>query len=84
MSKYADDTYLLIGSLMIHTAIEEYDNISSWALKHNLKIHPWKTKEMIVVGRRRSTRVQPPAELIIPGAERVELLKVLGVLLNCL
>src|SRR6218665_3273318 len=82
MSKYADDTYLLIGSSMIHTAIEEYDNIRSWALKNNLKIHPSKTKEIIVVGRRRATRVNPPAEPIIPGAELVELLKVLGVLLN--
>src|SRR6218665_2760129 len=81
MSKYADDTYLLIGSSMLHTAVEEFDNINSWALKNNLKIHPSKTKEMIVVGHR-STRTQLPAEPIIPGAERVEQLRVLGVLLN--
>src|SRR6218665_2226028 len=82
MSKYADDTYLLIGSSMLHTAVEElFDNIKSWALKNNLKIHPSKTKEMIVVGLR-STRTQPPAEPIIPGAKRVEQLRVLGVLLN--
>ena len=36
---------------------------------------------MIVVGRR-SMRAQPPAESIIPGADRVEQLRVLGVLLN--
>jgi len=43
---------LLIGSSMLHSAVEEFDNINSWALKNNLKIHPSKTKEMIVVGRR--------------------------------
>src|SRR6218665_710397 len=66
---------------MLHTAVEEFDNINSWALKNNLKIHPSKTKEIIVFGRR-STRNQPPVELIMPGAERVEQLRVLGVLLN--
>src|SRR6218665_635937 len=45
------------------------------------KIHPSKTKEMIVIDRR-STRAQPPADPITPGAERVEQLRVLGVLLN--
>src|SRR6218665_2763374 len=36
---------------------------------------------MIVVGRH-SSRTQPPAEPIIPGAERIVQLRVLGVLLN--
>src|SRR6218665_824933 len=54
----------------------------SWALKNNLKIHSSKTKEMLVVGRR-STRTQPPPNQSyqVP-IERVEQLRVLGVLLN--
>ena len=45
---------MLIGSSMIHTATEEFDNIQSWAAKNNLKVHQSKTKEMIVIGRRKS------------------------------
>src|SRR6218665_1009365 len=52
MSKYADDTYLFIGTSMLHTAIEEYMRTSTHgALKNSLKTHPSKTTEMIVVGR---------------------------------
>src|SRR6218665_3603068 len=81
LSKYADDTYLLIGSSMIHTATEEFENIQSWAAKNNLKIHPSKTKEMIVIGRKKSVRL-PSSKQIIPGAVRVDTLRVLGVTLN--
>ena len=66
---------------MIHTATEEFYNIQSWAAKNNLKIHPSKTKEMIVIGRKKSVRL-PSSKQIIPGAERVDTLRVLGVTLN--
>ena len=75
LSKYADDTCLLIGSSMIHTATEEFDNIQSWAAKNNLKIHPSKTKEIIVIGRKKSVLL-PSSKQIIPGAERVDTLRV--------
>src|SRR6218665_1465112 len=30
------------SSSMLHTAVEEFDNVNSWALKNNLKIYPSK------------------------------------------
>jgi len=81
LTMYADDTYLLIGSSMIHTATEEFDNIQSWTAKNNLKIHPSKTKEMVVIGRKKSVLL-PSRKQIIPEAKRVDTLRVLGVTLN--
>src|SRR6218665_3800972 len=46
-----------------------------------MKIHPSKTKEL-VVSRARSWSMHPPSQPFIEGAERVTTLKVLGVLLN--
>src|SRR6218665_2329655 len=79
MMKYADDTYVLVGSAMVHTVKEEFDNIkSSWAAKNNLKIHPNKTKEIIFY-RQSYDRAQCSSEPLISGAERVDVLRVLGV-----
>src|SRR6218665_3257333 len=79
MMKYADDTYVLVGSAMVHTVTDEFNNIQSWAAKNNLKIHPSKTKEIIFSWRR--SKVQYPSDPFIPGAERVDALRVLGVIL---
>src|SRR6218665_3792015 len=81
MMKYADDTYVLVGSAMVHTVKEEFDNIKSWAAKNNLKIHPNKTKEIIFY-RRSYDRAQCSSEPLIFGAERVDVLRVLGVILT--
>src|SRR6218665_3528104 len=77
MMKYADDTYVLVGSAMVHTVKEEFENIKSWAAKNNFKIHPNKTKEIIFY-RRRYDRAQCSSEPFIFGAERVDALLVLG------
>ena len=45
--KYADDTYLLVGSSNIGTAAEEYEHVASWAKTNNLKLNPSKTREII-------------------------------------
>jgi len=66
---------------MIHTATDEFDNFESWVAKNNLKIHPSKTKEMIVIGCKKSVLL-PSSKQIIPGAERIDTLRVLGVTLN--
>src|SRR6218665_3100335 len=73
--------YLLVGSAMVHTVKEEFDNIKSWAAKNNLKIHPNKTKKIIFY-RRRYDRAQCSSEPHISGAERVDALRVLGVILT--
>src|SRR6218665_1540108 len=76
-TKYANDTYLMIGSSNIHTTAEEFGNIRAWAMRNNLQINANKTKEMIIF-RRRSKSVTYPPEPLIPGAERVTALRVLG------
>jgi len=60
---------------------EEFDNIKSLAAKNNLKIHPNKTKEIIFY-RRRFNRAQCSSEPLISGVERVDALRVLGVILT--
>src|SRR6218665_1201162 len=72
---------VLVGSAMVHTVKEEFDNIKSWAARNNLKIHPNKTNEIIFY-RRRYDRAQCSSEPLISGAERVYALRVLGVILT--
>src|SRR6218665_2349548 len=81
MTKYADDTFLMVGSNNICTAAEELRNIQSWAARNNLCINSNKTKELIIF-RRRSKSVTYPAEPLIPGAECVTSLRVLGVVIS--
>ena len=40
MVKFADDTYLLVGSSNITTVGEEVEHISAWAMGNNLKLNP--------------------------------------------
>src|SRR6218665_1362773 len=63
MMKYANDTYLLVASRYINTAQEEFDNISQWAERNNLKLSASKTKELIVF-RRRSKALGPKDPIV--------------------
>ena len=74
--KFADDTYLLVGSSHLGTVREEFEGISDWAKKNNLRLNTSKTREMIIFGKRKPRRVIPP---IVPEAARVETMRVLGV-----
>ena len=45
LMKYADDSYLLIGSNNISTAAVEFNHIiSQWARNKNLRLNPLKTR----------------------------------------
>src|SRR6218665_683691 len=57
------------------------NKVTESQIQYNLKIHPSKTKEMIVIGRKKSVRL-PSSKQITPGAEHVDTLRVLGVTLN--
>ena len=81
MTKFADDTCLLVGSTSIGTLVDEFDNIKKWAENNNMRIHSSKTKELIV-SRARSRTTQVPSQPFIEGAERVTTLRVLGVILD--
>src|SRR6218665_2680186 len=48
MMKYADDSYLLLGSRQISTVTEEFAHIKAWAASNNLQLNPLKTRELIV------------------------------------
>src|SRR6218665_3840258 len=74
--KFADDTYLLIGSNMRHTVCEELDGVKKWAELNNLKFNTDKSKEMLVPKSGRWTVPEP----LLLGMERVSELKILGVL----
>jgi len=80
MLKYADDTYLIVGSNNISTATAELDHVSIWAKENNLCLNSSKTREMIVFKRGRSRIPLPPR--IVPGAERVDSIRVLGVTIS--
>src|SRR6218665_4054130 len=83
MMKYADDTYVLVGSAMVHNTVKEEFDIKSWAAKNNLKTHPNKTKEIILYRRRHEIhRAQCSSVPLISGGERVDALRVLGVILT--
>src|SRR6218665_2623048 len=81
MTKFSDDTYLLVGSRSVGTVTDEFLNIRNWAAENNMLIHPSKTKELVVY-RGRNRRFSALASPLIAGAERVSSLRVLGVLLN--
>ena len=74
MSKYADDTYLLVGSSMRNTISEELMSVELWATANNLRLNVRKTREMIIT---RNRKVLPPQAL--EGLERVSTIKILGV-----
>src|SRR6218665_69458 len=80
MMKYVDDTYLLVASRYTNTAQEEFDNISQWAERNNLKLNASKTKELIVFRRR--SKALGPKDPFVREAERVTTMRVLGVIIN--
>jgi len=72
--KFADDSYLLVGSKMRDTVQEELESVKSWAEVNNLQLNKGKSREMII---HRRANVEPPAPL--SGVTRVTTMKILGV-----
>ena len=57
MSKYADDTYLIIPASNVNTCTAEVEHIEAWSNANNLQLNPAKSLE-IIVERPRSNRKQ--------------------------
>jgi hypothetical protein len=79
LSKYADDTYLIVPASNMHTVTDEMNHITLWSESYNLKLNINKCKEIVFNSPYRSARSTPPAPGLIPGVERVESLVILGV-----
>lgn len=73
--KYADDSYLLIGSNSLHTATDEFVNITTWTENNSLRLNEFRTKHMLVSRKLISTRHIP---IIVKGATRVESMSLQG------
>jgi len=81
MSKYADDTYLIIPADNLQSCQEEIANVESWTNHNNLKLNHAKSAEIIFVRPRSKRAVQIPT-CSISGFVRIELIKVLGVTIS--
>src|SRR6218665_3394899 len=80
LMKYADDTYLLVGSSNIDTLAMEFDHVKKWAATNNLHLNPSKTREPIIYPKR-PPGFDPLGDPILSGATRVGSLRVLGVVI---
>ena len=81
LSKYADDTYLMLPADNLQFCQEEIADVESWANHNNLKLNHAMSAEIIFVRPRSKRAVQIPTRTI-SGFERVKLIKVLGVTIN--
>ena len=78
LDKYADDTYLIVGSSNEHTLQNELMSIESWAKENNLSLNKKKSQEILFsYGKTdQGYRAVIPE---IPGISRVEEITILGV-----
>src|SRR6218665_393915 len=74
-------TAVLVGSNHIATATAEFANISAWATKNKLHLNQLRTRELVITRRRQKSNIKPEGP-VIPGAEQVSTLRVLGVVLQ--
>lgn len=77
MSKFADDTYLIVPANSIESRAQELVHVKEWAICNNLQLNRSKTVEIIFTDARRLQKYQEPP--LLAGIERVKSIKVLGV-----
>lgn len=76
MTKYADDTYLIVPAANSHSISDEINHVSKWAAINGLKLNAAKSQELLVTKKNHS-RVSLP--LPQPGINRVSEMVVLGI-----
>ena len=78
MTKYADDTYLIIPASNANTCHSEIEHIESWSTVNNLQLNRAKSSEIVFVRPKnnRNLTIPPPA---VSGFRREEKMKALGV-----
>ena len=82
MTKFADDTYVIVPEANSTTCQAEIDHIEQWAMENNLKLNRSKTYEIILRSPRRPATPSSPLPPEIPGIKRVTSLKCLGVTIS--
>jgi hypothetical protein len=81
IDKYADDTYLIIPSVNYGSCASEINGVERWAAANNLTLNRSKSVEMVFVAPRTKRAVVIPSPAV-PGFQRVESMKILGVTFN--
>jgi len=78
MDEYAEDTYLIIPASNSQSCVDEIAYVEDWARNNNLTLNRAKLVDFFFVSPRcrRATLILSPA---VPGFQRVETIKVLGV-----
>ena len=80
MSKFADDSRLIVPACNSHTCESELANIEQWSANNNLQLNRLKSSEIIFYAKQRRTR--PPDDIpTLVGIPRVSRINVLGVTL---
>jgi len=77
LCKYADDTYIIIPAVNVHSRVAEIDNVETWSRLNNLQLNRKKCVEIVFTSSR-TRHVAPPPPLL-PDIARVSSLKILGV-----
>ena len=80
LSKFADDTGLIVGEDQAASRQAELKNISEWAVRNNLCLNQTKSAEMVFTNPKQKNRNDPPSP--IDGIPRVHALKLLGVTIS--
>jgi len=81
IDKYADDTYLIVPAVNAGSCATEIAGVETWAAANNLILNYSKSVEIVFVAPRskRATTIPSPA---VPGLQRVNSIKILGVTIS--
>jgi hypothetical protein len=78
MTKFADDTYIIIPASNIDTRDIELSNVETWARANNLKLNRSKCCEILITDNRSRTQ-NKASPVALDGLHRVTSLKILSV-----
>ena len=81
IDKYADDSYLIIGSNKDLTIGEEFDNIMKWADNNNMRLNQNKSKEIIFYSNKK-VKEEIKSLHNFDNVERVTEITILGVTIS--
>ena len=79
MSKYADDTHLIIPATNMKSCSAEISNTEKWGCNNNLRLNTNKSQEIIFVNPRRWDKATVVPSSTVSGFTQVDEIKMLGV-----